>query len=223
MKRIAGFRTAIVLAGGQSRRMGRPKLALKVGTQSLLARTTRVLLACCDEVVVVGGAVDSREALRDALGDLRDYPGIRILHDNEAFQGPLPAIAAGLGLARGEWAFIAAGDTPFLAPALVRGLLGDLAADSETDALIPRVDNCLQPLTAAYRTAAMAPHFRQALENGETSPRRSLRAATFTEVSEATLHIWDPEGRSFLNVNDDDDLTRARDLARQLGESDASD
>ncbi len=47
---------AVVLAGGESRRMGRPKLLLKLGETTLLTRAVRVARAAADEVVVVVGA-----------------------------------------------------------------------------------------------------------------------------------------------------------------------
>ena len=44
----------IILAGGQSRRLGRDKVALRLSGQSLLARTAGLLGKLCPEVYVSG-------------------------------------------------------------------------------------------------------------------------------------------------------------------------
>ena len=44
---------AIILAGGRSRRMGKPKESLPIGDTTLLGRTSEVLLDCAFPVVVV--------------------------------------------------------------------------------------------------------------------------------------------------------------------------
>jgi molybdopterin-guanine dinucleotide biosynthesis protein A len=223
MTRVAGSQTAIVLAGGRSSRMGRPKMALKIGSHSLLAHTTMALLSCCREVLIIAAPTDAADGVKEALAELRHLPAIRILHDTHAYQGPLPGIMTGLSEARGALAFVAAGDTPFLAPALISGLLKELENDPQTNALIPRVARCLQPLTAVYRTEPMAAHFRNALADGESSPRRSLRGALVREIPEENICRWDPSLNSFLNINDDRDFARARGLETQLRASWAED
>jgi molybdopterin-guanine dinucleotide biosynthesis protein A len=58
--------------------------------------------------------------------------------------------------------------------------------------------------------------FRQALDDGESSPRRSLRRATFQEIAAEDLRRWDPALNSFLNINDAADFARAQALELQL-------
>jgi molybdenum cofactor cytidylyltransferase len=66
----------IVLAGGQSRRMGRPKETLKVGDETFLERTVRVLReGGCEDIVVVTGVADPEPARLTAGAGARVAPG----------------------------------------------------------------------------------------------------------------------------------------------------
>ena len=52
------LRSAVLLAGGRSSRMGRPKALLDLGGEPMIARVARALEASCDELVVVAAAAD---------------------------------------------------------------------------------------------------------------------------------------------------------------------
>ena len=207
--------TGILLAGGQSSRMGQPKMAMRIRGESLLAHTARALLACCQEVLIIGAPQGCADGVNEALEDLGSTPELRILRDQHAYQGPLPAILRGLREARHELCFVAAGDSPFLSPDLVGGMLDTLRSDPASQALVPRVDGFRQPLTAAYRCQPMASHFGKALARGENSPTASLEGALVREVPEDDLRAWDPRKRSFLNINSAEDLAAARALPIQ--------
>jgi len=90
-----------VLAGGESRRMGRDKLVLEVGGVPLLRRVRDALLARCAEVIVVGGGAVRLE-------------GVRRIPDERRGLGPLAGMEAGLAAARNRTVFVAAGDRVLL-------------------------------------------------------------------------------------------------------------
>lgn len=212
--------SGVILAGGRSSRMGRPKMAIRLEGESLLTRTTRTLLACCDEVLVIAAPAGNPDGVEDALHELGSLPQLKILRDLEPYKGPLPAIVRGLSEARGALSFVTAGDSPLLVPALVAGMLAMLENETPIHALIPRVDGHPQPLTAAYRSQPMRELFLQALARGENSPRRVLHEAPLRELSPSELRSWDPELRSFLNINNPADLERASSaLAQAMADS----
>jgi molybdopterin-guanine dinucleotide biosynthesis protein A len=210
MSRIPIRQSGVILAGGRSSRMGRPKMAIRLEGASLLARTTSALLACCDEVLVIAAPTGSPDGVEDALHELGSLPQLKIRRDPEPYKGPLPAIVQGLSEARGAVSFVTAGDSPLLAPALVGGMLATLENEPLIHALIPQVDGHPQPLTAAYRSQPMRELFAKALARGENSPRRVLQGASLRELSASELRSWDPELRSFLNINNPEDLERVR-------------
>ena len=108
------FRHAgIILCGGTSRRMGRPKVMLPFGPETMLQRVVRLLSRAVDVTVVVA-APDQ---------ELPDLPSSIILaHDRHPDRGPLEGLAVGLQTLgdRAEAAFVSACDVPLLKPALVR-------------------------------------------------------------------------------------------------------
>ena len=83
---MPGFAT-IVLAGGASSRMGRPKALLPFGSESLVERVVRRMAAVSDEVIVVSGP---------HLGLPPLAAGVRVVEDEEPLEGPLSGIRYGL-------------------------------------------------------------------------------------------------------------------------------
>ena len=136
--------TAVVLCGGEGRRFGGDKTAADLGGTSVLdALLTNLPKEW--SVVCVGPQRPSR---RDPVTWLReDPPG----------GGPVAGVAAALAAVRTEVAVLLGGDMPYAAPAAAR-LAGHLLdAPPETDAIVG-IDQHghVQPLLAAYRTAALS-------------------------------------------------------------------
>lgn len=137
---------AVVLCGGHSRRMGRPKADLPFGNSTMLATVAATLATVANPVVVVA-------AVGQALPPLP--PAVEIVRDPVPDQGPLRGLAAGLtALAgRAEVAFAAACDLPLLTPAFVRDVLAEL---DDADAAVPVADGRPHPLAAAYRVSVVS-------------------------------------------------------------------
>lgn len=185
--------TGVVLAGGESRRMGRDKLRLMVGGKPLLTRVCLALASRCDEILVVGGC---------APAGARHVPDLR-----PGRQGPLAGIEAGLLAARHRAVFVAAGDMPFLTGALAGYLLGLLSGD--VPAVVPDFGGRLHPLCAAYerevRSTASA-----ALDRGTRSVRELLETLPGVRyVREEELRQFGNPELLLANVNSPEDLDRA--------------
>jgi molybdenum cofactor guanylyltransferase len=231
-----GANSAIILAGGRSSRIGRPKALLTLAGEPLLIHVAHRLLAACDDLIVVAappGIRDPHEdaALGEALSRLaasrglaldrgapssrsarrdRVPPSIRLVYDPVADRGPVAGLAVGLGAAAGPLAFVSACDMPFLTESLVRGLLALAAARREVDLVIPRTAGGLEPLVAVYRASTMAAHYAQQLADGELRPTARLAERVVREVSGPELERLDPGLESFLGVNDATDYEAAR-------------
>jgi molybdenum cofactor guanylyltransferase len=131
----------IVLCGGQSTRMGRPKAWLPFGDELMLPRVVRLLREAVEPVVVVA-APDQ---------ELPPLPGdAAIVRDAEKGRGPLQGIAAGLAalVGKADAAFVSSCDVPFLQRAFVRRLI-DLLGDHMI--CVPHVGEYHHPLAAVYR------------------------------------------------------------------------
>jgi molybdopterin-guanine dinucleotide biosynthesis protein A len=187
--------TGVILAGGESRRMGRDKLPLEVGDITLLDRVHGALAFCCDEILIVGGRGHTPAASR-RIPDLR--PG----------EGPLAGIEAGLLAARHRAAFVAAGDIPFLTGDLVEYLLGLLSGG--VPAVVPDFGEGSHPLCAAYGRE-VRPAVSAALDRGARSVRELLRSLSGVRyVREGELQRFGDPNLLLMNVNSPEDLGRAR-------------
>src|SRR5262245_9382187 len=107
---------AVILAGGRSLRMGRPKATLSLGGLPLLAHVVRAVGALVSEIVVVGAAD------QEIVLDVDAGAPVRIVHDRVRNAGPLPAVARGLEAVDADAAFVLACDAPFVRPDVLRYL-----------------------------------------------------------------------------------------------------
>src|SRR5580704_15666546 len=99
----------IVLCGGQSKRMGRPKPWLPFAGEIMLPRVLRLLGEAVSPLVVVA-APDKK---------LPPLPSdVAVVHDEEKGRGPLQGLSAGLKALQGraDAAYASSCDVPFLMP-----------------------------------------------------------------------------------------------------------
>jgi molybdopterin-guanine dinucleotide biosynthesis protein A len=198
--------SAIILAGGRSARMGQPKATLRLGGVTLIERTVAELARAFDDVVVVA-APESEAIELPALG------AVTIVRDDNAYQGPVGALARGLRAARHELAFACSCDLPMLRSEVASWLMS--LVDERDDAVIPQVGERLQPLHAVYRRRC-AGALDAMLARGE---RRLSAIADGVNsgisariVSDAEYRRADPDGLSCFNINTPADYERAKTL-----------
>ena len=195
--------SAVVLAGGVSRRMGRDKRQLPWGVdadgrpRTLLQSVIDTLAAVADDVIVVAN-------------DQPDVAGARVVPDAISGSGSLGGILSGIEAARHDRVFVAAADMPFLNLALVRELLDRFAGH---DAVVPVVGGRPEPLHAVYGPAVAAAA-RTQIARGHLKIALAFEGLDMVWVPEAELRALDPELRSFRNVNTPEDYAGAQRDAR---------
>lgn len=144
-----------VLAGGESRRMGRNKALLRVDGEPLWQRQVRVLRAAgADPVIIV-----RREGQRRLS---RDLPHVR---DRLPDSGPLAGLEAALTAISVPWLAVLAVDMPAVDAAWFRWLSKDCRAGVGA---VARHAETSEPLAAIYPREALAVVTAQ-LERGERS------------------------------------------------------
>ncbi len=186
--------SGIVLCGGQSSRMGRPKAWLPFGGEFLLQRVVRCIESVADRVVVVAAPGQDLPPLPD---------GVRIVRDRREGCGPLHGFAAGLDAleASDEVVFLASCDCPFLNSEYVRTVV-DLLGTHEI--AIPIRDEFPQPLAAAYRTS-LRPRVEQLVAAGRT---RLLDLLDGSEVCRLAAEQF-ADLESLWNINTPDEYEAA--------------
>jgi molybdenum cofactor guanylyltransferase len=139
--------TGFLLAGGASRRMGRPKAALVLGGETMLGRQIRLLRAVSRQVFIVGAAARSAGGVD---GPVEDF-GVTTFPDELPGRGPLAGIATALARTRTEFNLILSCDLPWMEAALLR-LLCRRAFMGGAEVTLPiSRGGREEPLCAVYR------------------------------------------------------------------------
>ncbi len=193
--------SAVVLAGGRGSRMGRSKADLPFHGKTLLERIVAELAAAFDDIVVVAHP-------RGLHPDLQ-LPHARIIKDDREYEGPLPALARGLGAIRGDAAFACSCDMALVDSRVARALCAML---EEYDAVVPQVAGILQPLHAVYRKRCAAA-IDAMVARGKSRLREIVDSVPARRVEEEALRKLDPELTSLFNVNTPGDYQRALRMA----------
>ena len=197
--------TAVVLAGGRSRRLGRDKALELVGGVPLVSRVTSAIEAISSETVIVVAEERQAQAL--------PLPGdARIVRDLYPNAGSLGGILTGLIAATGVWTLVVACDMPFLN----RALLSEMASNrDDCDAVVPLLNGRPEPTHALYSKVCIEP-IRNKLEAGELKISAFFESVRVKYVPQRTVEMIDPGLWSFFNVNTPQDLVIAVARAAEL-------
>lgn len=190
---------AVILCGGRSRRMGRPKAWLPFGPEFLLTRVVRLVRQVAGPVVVVAAQDQELPALPSE---------VTLVRDAVADRGPLQGLAAGLAaLPDGvEWAYATSTDAPFLQPAWIEAL----AARTEgVDLVLPEIGGFPQPLAALYRVPAVRPTIDRLLAADRLRPFFLAQEVRTRTLQEQDLRDADPGFATLRNLNTPEDYQEA--------------
>jgi len=213
--------TLLIIAGGSSRRMGSDKLLLPVPPRGmpLIRHVTERLLTMAAGTVVVANSIGVCEALGDASQNGREggedpavvNTDLHCIPDDSPGDGPLGGLATGLRRIEG-WALTVAGDMPFLSEAACQ-YLTDLS-DSGCDAIVPVLEGRAQPLHALYHSRCL-PAVEKALARGLRRMDSFWPYVRVRWIAASALRSFDPELRTFTNVNTPAEWERALSLLSQ--------
>ena len=185
--------TAVILAGGKSRRMGRDKLRLTYGGETLLALAVRRFSAVFDRVYL-------------SVGDPEKYPEIDCERVVDLYPGcgPMAGLQAALRRTPDEGVFLAAADLPFADPLAAQRLIslcGDCAA-----ALLLDEDGRFEP-TFGYYKKELLPEAERLLAAGQYKMLALFDCASLRRVRREELGALWREGM-LDNVNYPEDYER---------------
>lgn len=180
----------LVLAGGQSRRMGRDKALLQHDGQSQLAHMVAVLDGVVDQVFV--------SARRDQADD-SERSRFELIIDAYDDMGPVAGILSALQAhPQADWLVVAC-DLPNIDQATLEFLLQHRSATQPFTAFRSTHDDLPEPLCAIY-TAGSDTLLQEFVEQGLVCPRKML-------IRSDTLLLTQPNPQSLDNVNTPDDLS----------------
>lgn len=193
----------IVLCGGHSRRMGRPKAWLPVGEEYMLTRILRLLVGVVGPVVVVAARNQELPPLPE------DVPVVRDEHED---RGPMQGLASGLKALRGraDAAYVSSCDAPLLRPAFVRRLIDRIG---EHTACVPLAQGYPHPLPAVYRLDAVSV-IEELLAQGQLRLSTLLDMVPVRLVQPDEFADIDPQLDSLRNINTPTDYEAVLRLVR---------
>jgi molybdopterin-guanine dinucleotide biosynthesis protein A len=187
----------VILAGGQSRRMGENKAAMIFGDEPLLARVARRLSSAVDELLVIGPR---------SLAPLA--PQARVVEDALPTMGPLGGLYTALTATRGARIFLVACDMPFVCPGLIQAMLALAETHDDADVVTLNIDGRVQPLHAVYSRGCL-PAVERALNVQDHSLHALLAQLSVVAIDMETVRRQDPDGLSAFNMNTPDDWRQA--------------
>jgi molybdenum cofactor guanylyltransferase len=183
--------TGLVLAGGQSRRMGRDKTRIEVAGVPLVRRVADRLGEVCERVLVASG--DGSSFIDIGLEEVADPVG---------FSGPLAGIVAGLEAAETELGAVVGADMPEVSPAVHVRLAQAWRGEA---AVVPLVGERIQPLHGVYATR-WAGRLRERLDHGRRGVIAALSDVGARGVGPEGWADLDADGRFARDLDVPDDL-----------------
>ncbi|MDP9098231.1 MAG: molybdenum cofactor guanylyltransferase [Verrucomicrobiota bacterium] len=159
--------TAVLLAGGESRRMGRDKAAIVFRDESLWRRQLRILRDLGPEKVFVSARTESSWLPADT----------ELLLDDPPSRGPLSGLTKAFARMQTSHLVVLAVDMPFLTREQLRFLCTMV---SEGRGVVPMIGDRAEPLAAAYPAEA-AVDFSAALAGPDFSLQRIIRKLAANE------------------------------------------
>lgn len=164
--------SAVILAGGQSCRMGRDKALLPIGGRPLLARQLELVRAAGAAEIFISGRADT------------DYSafGCPVVRDRFPEVGPLAGIEAALHAATHSRLLVLAVDLPGMSLACLRHLL---AGSTDELGVVPCLNGLAEPLAAVY------PRTTRALAEAQIRNQQHAVRAFAERCVQAGLVRWE--------------------------------
>jgi molybdopterin-guanine dinucleotide biosynthesis protein A len=196
--------TGVILAGGRSRRYGRDKALAQIEGVPLIERVMGIMESVFDRLILIANSTPEYAHLR-----------LPIYEDLVKGIGPLGGIYTGLKTIRDEGAFFVACDMPFLNRVLIHHMVH---LRKNYAAVVPRIGRKIEALHAFYskrclpaiETMIASKHFQIA----GLYPNVRVRY-----VEESDIRTYDPDLRSFFNVNSPRELAAAEEMAQKANDA----
>ena len=187
----------VILAGGRSTRYGRNKAFETLGGKSLIARVVETMTSLFKETILMTNTPSEYEHL-----------GLPTYQDLIKGLGPIGGIYTALKIIEKDAGFFVACDMPFLNKALISHMV---SIRKDFDVIVPRMGWKIEALHALYRKSCVA-QIEKNINDGIYQIVRVFEHVTVRYVDEEEIRQFDPQLRSFLNINRPQDLRRLKNL-----------
>jgi len=183
--------TGVILAGGESTRMGKNKAFIAINGQRIIDRTVSLFREIFDDVLLVTNTpLDYLEL------------NVKIVTDLVPGKGSLGGVYTGLFFSSSPKAFFVGCDMPFLDRRVIHYFLS-LAPTA--DIVVQRTKDYWEPLHAIYPRTLLKP-IERLFQQGELTIFKAYQGMKVREVSEEELKPYDPDLHTLSNFNTPEEL-----------------
>ncbi|MGI5997055.1 MAG: molybdenum cofactor guanylyltransferase [Lutispora sp.] len=187
--------TAIVLAGGNSKRMGFDKQFIDIGSISITEHIIESLKELFPNVILVTNKPQAY-CRKD----------IEIIEDIYKGFGPLGGIHAGLMKSQSQYNYILACDMPYINKDYIRYMIKRLEESKYTaEAVITKYGQWIEPFNAFY-SKALIPRIEAGMLAEKKKISGLLRMAEVLYIEEEEARNFSPDWNMFMNINTEKDL-----------------
>ena len=196
--------TIVIQAGGESRRMGQDKGLVPFLGQPLVQRVLERLRPIAGEILVSTNHPENYAFL-----------GVPLFPDLIPGRGALGGLYTALSAASLPLAAVVACDMPFINARLLQAQAGRIQ-EVQADIVIPHTGEGLEPFHAVYRRETCLSPVRAAIEQDKWRVDAWFSQVKVELFRQDQIQRYDPDLRSFQNVNTPEELQAAEQLARQI-------
>ncbi|GEN30561.1 molybdopterin-guanine dinucleotide biosynthesis protein A [Cerasibacillus quisquiliarum] len=187
--------SSVILAGGQSSRMGTNKALLKLNNEFVIEKILKELRQLSQEVYIVSN--DTK---------IYDFLNVPVIRDRYPGKGPLAGIETALYHIDKDIVIISPCDTPFIHKEVYQHLLNKL---DTYDAVIPYVNNRPQPLSGIYKKNVL-PVVQKQLQLNNLKVRSFFSKINVKYVYDFGQIADGIVEKHFFNMNYPDEYNRAK-------------
>ena len=185
--------TGVILAGGKSRRYGKNKAFVKIDNVPLIERVTKVMESIFQDLVIITNTPDEYAYLK--------FP---MYEDLIKGLGPIGGIYTALSSIKNDAGFFVACDMPFLNSHLIQYML---KIKDDYDVVIPRISGKMEALHSLYARKCL-PAIKNLIACKEYQVFRFFPDISVHYVEEKEIRRFDPELKSFFNINRPEELKK---------------
>jgi molybdopterin-guanine dinucleotide biosynthesis protein A len=185
--------TGVILAGGESTRMGKNKAFIEINGKRIIDRTVSLFREIFDDVLLVTNTPLDYIELK-----------IRIVTDLVPGKGSLGGIYTGLFFSSSPKAFFVGCDMPFLDRRVIQYFL---CLAQTADIVVQRTKDYWQPLHAVYPRTLLKP-IERLWQQGELAIIKAYQGLRVREVTGEELKPFDPDLHTLSNINTPEELKK---------------
>lgn len=190
------IKTAAILAGGLSRRMGYDKKKLRIGGENIIKRIVNQLAIDFDDIIIVGCKPE----------DLLDIPGVRGIYPDEMeMSASLVGIYSGLRQSQSQYLYVTACDMPVYNHEYVVYMKDIIEKNPEIMGCVTRYQEWVEPFNAFYNID-LIPKIKASLGTGRKSIYKCFEKENIHYIDEEIGRIYSPGWEMFCNLNTPEEL-----------------